>query len=88
VDEVLTGPPTQADKEYDWLESEVKENRTELRGIHSHLAEVQNALQTAEERERARESAKPEPIRAAPKVGRNDPCGCGSGRKFKKCCGR
>lgn len=24
---------------------------------------------------------------AAPKVGRNDPCPCGSGRKFKKCCG-
>jgi SEC-C motif domain protein len=25
--------------------------------------------------------------RAAPKVGRNDPCPCGSGRKYKKCCG-
>ena len=25
--------------------------------------------------------------RDAPKVGRNDPCPCGSGRKFKKCCG-
>jgi hypothetical protein len=25
--------------------------------------------------------------RAAPKVGRNDPCPCGSGKKFKKCCG-
>lgn len=23
----------------------------------------------------------------APKVGRNDPCPCGSGKKFKKCCG-
>jgi len=31
---------------------------------------------------------KPEPIRRdAPKVGRNDPCPCGSGKKFKKCCG-
>ena len=26
-------------------------------------------------------------VRAAPKVGRNDPCPCGSGKKFKKCCG-
>lgn len=26
--------------------------------------------------------------RAGPKVGRNDPCPCGSGKKFKKCCGR
>ena len=24
---------------------------------------------------------------AGPKVGRNDPCPCGSGKKYKKCCG-
>ena len=29
----------------------------------------------------------PTPYRAPPKVGRNDPCPCGSGKKFKKCCG-
>jgi len=28
-----------------------------------------------------------EPTQASPKTGRNDPCPCGSGRKFKKCCG-
>jgi len=27
-------------------------------------------------------------VRAGPKVGRNDPCPCGSGKKYKKCCGR
>jgi uncharacterized protein YecA (UPF0149 family) len=33
--------------------------------------------------------AAPKPTRRAqPKVGRNDPCPCGSGKKFKKCCGR
>ena len=26
-------------------------------------------------------------VRDTPKVGRNDPCPCGSGKKFKKCCG-
>ena len=26
--------------------------------------------------------------RVEPKVGRNDPCPCGSGKKYKKCCGR
>ena len=26
--------------------------------------------------------------RSAPKVGRNDPCPCGSGKKYKQCCGR
>jgi len=51
-----------------------------------------------------RESAKPEqpkpmktnreqaqqraPVRAAGHVGRNDPCPCGSGKKYKKCCGK
>ena len=32
-------------------------------------------------------SEKPQPARAQ-KVGRNDPCPCGSGKKYKKCCGR
>ena len=27
-------------------------------------------------------------IAGAAKVGRNDPCPCGSGKKYKKCCGR
>jgi preprotein translocase subunit SecA len=26
--------------------------------------------------------------REEPKVGRNDPCPCGSGKKYKKCCGK
>lgn len=30
----------------------------------------------------------PAPTKAAPKVGRNDPCPCGSGKKFKHCCGK
>ena len=30
----------------------------------------------------------PQPyVREQPKVGRNEPCVCGSGKKFKKCCG-
>ena len=34
------------------------------------------------------ERQRPEPIKAAPRVGRNDPCPCGSGKKFKNCHGR
>jgi preprotein translocase subunit SecA len=30
----------------------------------------------------------PEPVRTTQKPGRNDPCPCGSGKKYKKCCGR
>jgi len=29
-----------------------------------------------------------EPLKAAQAVGRNDPCPCGSGKKYKKCCGK
>ena len=49
-------------------------------------------------RERAAIVAEPEPrpepaeaatsyVRETPKVGRNEPCPCGSGKKYKKCCG-
>ncbi|MDW8274043.1 MAG: SEC-C metal-binding domain-containing protein [Chitinophagales bacterium] len=31
---------------------------------------------------------KPEPVRVGPKIGRNDPCPCGSGKKYKSCHGR
>jgi len=34
-------------------------------------------------------SRPPQPVKASHhKVGRNDPCPCGSGKKYKKCCGR
>jgi preprotein translocase subunit SecA len=36
---------------------------------------------------RGGEDAMPEPEKGK-KVGRNDPCPCGSGKKYKKCCGR
>jgi len=31
---------------------------------------------------------RPRPAKAAPKIGRNDPCPCGSGKKFKQCHGK
>lgn len=36
------------------------------------------------------ERAKPRPVvrRASERVGRNDPCPCGSGKKYKQCCGK
>lgn len=52
----------------------------------------QQSRQTKEERkdifEENKEDVKKEPVRrSVPKVGRNDPCPCGSGKKYKKCCG-
>ena len=33
-------------------------------------------------------SGKPEPVKVGPKIGRNDPCPCGSGKKYKQCHGK
>jgi preprotein translocase subunit SecA len=35
----------------------------------------------------AAERSKPKPVRVGPKVGPNEKCPCGSGKKYKKCCG-
>jgi len=47
---------------------------------------------TASGRSRVRtnspQAARKTVVREVPKVGRNEPCPCGSGKKFKKCCGR
>ena len=33
-------------------------------------------------------AVKQEPIKVVPKIGRNDPCPCGSGKKYKNCHGK
>ena len=35
-----------------------------------------------------KEKVKAKPKRASVKIGRNDPCPCGSGKKYKQCCGK
>ncbi len=35
-----------------------------------------------------KEEMKRKPVKRAEKIGRNDPCPCGSGKKYKHCCGR
>ena len=34
------------------------------------------------------EPEKKEPVRVGKKIGRNEPCPCGSGKKYKNCCGK
>lgn len=49
---------------------------------------VRQANLDEEAGDEALEESKPAPVRhEGPKVGRNDPCPCGSGKKYKKCCG-
>jgi preprotein translocase subunit SecA len=42
----------------------------------------------AAQQQRAAPAAKPQPIHVGEKVGRNDPCPCGSGKKYKQCHGK
>jgi uncharacterized protein YecA (UPF0149 family) len=68
-----------------------KEDRQKLadlarRRLSTEEVEAEEAaLQKAKE-ERARNPDKYR-LHAAAGIGRNDPCPCGSGKKFKKCCG-
>jgi hypothetical protein len=48
---------------------------------------LERAKRVSELNEAPPESSSRTPIRRVPKVGRNDPCPCGSGKKYKKCCG-
>ena len=61
----------------------------ETSATHADAVSSSDAIrmqETGEDPSQAR-SAKPKTIRnATPKVGRNDPCPCGSGKKYKRCC--
>lgn len=73
--------------------------RDTLRRRHGQLKQLAARLmpepardsQAADDPESAspsRLSPAPQPVRAEHRPGRNEPCPCGSGKKFKKCCGR
>ena len=53
-------------------------------GLHYILGIEPDKLEDISDVQRA--LSPPEPAQTVLKVGRNDPCPCGSGRKFKKCC--
>ena len=57
--------------------------------VHEQLTGYDHLARDMADQQAAAEPKKVETIvRNLPKVGRNDPCPCGSGKKFKKCCGK
>jgi preprotein translocase subunit SecA len=65
---------------------EAVEKPAELENVRYQHADYEEALANEAA---AAEAAKPEPIeRVGLKVGRNDPCPCGSGKKYKQCHGK
>ncbi len=63
--------------------------RTDMSKLKTSHAEVPVGAGVAAGQEGAPQQAQraPQPVRAEPKVGRNEPCPCGSGKKFKNCHG-
>lgn len=68
---------------------EEKTDMSRMRASHQEFEEAPagNARREPEYAATAEEH-RPEPVRVGPKVGRNDPCPCGSGKKFKQCHGK
>ena len=72
-------------------ESALRSTWHETAAVH---AEAASAAQLAAQQAGPAEAQRSEPARAEPirnhaeKVGRNAPCPCGSGKKFKNCCGK
>ncbi|WKY47355.1 SEC-C metal-binding domain-containing protein [Eubacteriaceae bacterium ES3] len=52
------------------------------------LEEWDNIFSLAEREDLTKEFKRSKTVVKGEKVGRNDPCPCGSGKKYKKCCGR
>ncbi len=61
---------------------------TNRRPAEEAMTETQRAAQRAADSVGQRPSARPQPIVREATVGRNDPCPCGSGKKYKHCHGR
>jgi len=75
-------------------ETEVLPQAFELgQALEANLAEFERAVRTGDPHGHAHAAPAGAPparpiVNRAPKVGRNDPCPCGSGKKFKACCAR
>jgi preprotein translocase subunit SecA len=60
--------------------SNMRSNKVKLDTVGRPIASDESHYETQDE--------KLMPIKAAPKIGRNDPCPCGSGKKYKQCHGK
>ena len=72
---------------------EARQQRVDNRGVReshesSTTTDTQRAMDRAARQPMGEQQVKRQPIRVEKKVGPNDPCPCGSGLKYKKCCGR
>ena len=70
---------------------EGREQKTDMSRMHANKAQIDAAGQdyAANENDYLDPTpVKQEPVKVGPKIGRNDPCPCGSGKKYKNCHGK
>jgi preprotein translocase subunit SecA len=79
--------PVQEPEQVRQATPERKTDYSKYRTQKDEIAENRRLQGQAASRD-TREQAITAPIRAEKTVGRNDPCPCGSGKKYKNCCGR
>jgi len=73
--------------ELDQASEAMNEDLAKISDVQYQHADIeQKVAGSIGDRETAIEIA-PAPVRTSPKIGRNDPCTCGSGKKYKNCCG-
>ena len=79
--------PTRDPKEVRQGEQQRRSDYSRYRTQKDEIASKSSSASNDPTKQDSREQPKPEPIRVEKKVGRNDPCPCGSGKKFKNCHG-
>ena len=73
----------------DYENQDDRDRPQQLEATHPAAAGMADAVKRgAEQGSEAQEAEEETFRREAPKVGRNDPCPCGSGKKYKQCCGK
>ncbi len=66
--------------------NEINEQKARRRQDNSRLTASKRDFHS--ENEEKKDKPKPQPVRVEKKVGRNEPCPCGSGKKYKQCHGK
>ena len=61
---------------------------TDMSRYKTQKSDMPGANPMADANRQTQEKSRPQPVRVEKKVGRNDPCPCGSGKKYKQCHGR
>jgi preprotein translocase subunit SecA len=80
--------PVQDPSQLRQVDQEERQDRSRYREQKDDLSSNTGQEEAANQDTRDNQQQKVQPVHAAKKIGRNDPCPCGSGKKYKNCHGR